>query len=556
MNFKIKLTDGVVHDIPNTKGISRKLLQLAELTPDFQIGNATHYLSDLFGQAELNHLKLGYSAIISTEVGTGKSTAILKIAAAMPGHENIYILSNRKYCLIQLKREYLKMIGMSTSNWNDDAVLGYDTENVTFMTCQKLARKGPCYKFPSESMIVLDEIHYLLNDAVFSSDPMIIQKILHWNKASTKRIYISATMDEVLDEIIQIESKYEDSTNIHDIFRNNEIYKINKTLIDQIYLMESNWEHLCLKFYHYSDIDELATYLNENRTAGKKSLIFIRNKNRGEKLKEKLDDCEMVFSTDDEMPILSKISDRAEYSCGNLISTKVLENGISITDDKVDTIVIDELDPTVFKQFLGRVRNSRTKPRKLTLILPDYSLSELIQMQRQYYERIKEIQTVIKEPEYCMANIQTFFPYVYYDLVHNSPAPNYLALKKFKNLKNYVDARIEEEKINPHAHIHSIQRLLFLPEQIDDKQFLNYDDIATFKKGVTDAYESFENSPKQKADRDALAQALIKVVSNTNQYPKKITGSQLQLEKINDILSYAGIKNTIVFLGEQFGIVN
>lgn len=176
------------------------------------------------------------------------------------------------------------MIGMSTSNWNDDAVLGYDTENVTFMTYQKLARKGPCYKFPSESMIVLDEIHYLLNDAVFSSDPMIIQKILHWNKASTKRIYISATMDEVLDEIIQIESKYEDSTNIHDIFRNNEIYKINKTLIDQIYLMESNWEHLCLKFYHYSDIDELATYLNENRTAGKKSLIFIRNKNRGEKL--------------------------------------------------------------------------------------------------------------------------------------------------------------------------------------------------------------------------------------------------------------------------------
>lgn len=100
------------------------------------------------------------------------------------------------------------------------------------------------------------------------------------------------------------------------------MYKINKTLIDQIYLIENNREHLCLKFYHYSDIDELATYLNQNRTADKKPLVFIRNKNREEKLKEKLDDCEMVFSTDDEIPILSEISNCAEYSCDNLISPR------------------------------------------------------------------------------------------------------------------------------------------------------------------------------------------------------------------------------------------
>lgn len=347
---------------------------------------------------------------------------------------DIYILTNRKYCFTQQKREYLKLMGKSVSDWSDDAVIGYDTGSIKFMTYQKLAKKGSCYKFPKGSIIILDEIHYLLNDSVFSSEPMIIRSILHLNQLSTKRIYISATMDEVLDEIITLESRYNEPMPIESIFRNDKRYQINNTLIDQVYMMESSWEHICFQFYNYSDIDKLAEYLNENSQRGKKSLVFIRNKSRGEKLKEKLTDCEMVFSTDDEMPILSEISDNAAYSCGSLISTKVLENGVSIIDSKVDTIVIDEIDPATFKQFLGRVRNNRINPRKLTVIIPDYNLSELTQLHRQYYEKIKIIQTVINAPEYCMANSQTFAPYVYYDLISKSPVPNYLALKKLTNL--------------------------------------------------------------------------------------------------------------------------
>ena len=555
MNVKIVSENIIIHNMIPAKGISEKLRKLAEITPFFKSGKLKNYLSDLFGQAELDELELGYSAVISTDVGTGKSTAVLKTAAAIHYGTNIYIIMSRRYCLIQQKREYLRFIGKSISDWSDDAVVGYDTGNVKFMTYQKLAKKGGFYKFPKESVIVLDEIHYLFSDAVFSSDPMIIKSILHLNKSSTKRIYISATMDEVLDEIILLESKYAEPMSIESIFRNDERYKINNTFIDQIYIMESSWEHICFKFYNYSDIDKLAEYLNENSYCGKKSLIFIRNKNRGEKLKEKLTDCEMVFSTDDEMPILSEISDNAEYSCGSLISTKVLENGVSITDTKVDTIVIDEIDPIAFKQFLGRVRNNRANPRKLTVIIPDYNFSELMQLHRQYYEKIKVIQEVINNPEYCMANYHMFAPYVYYDLTSKSPVPNYLALKKFTNLYNYTNNLIEEEKVNPHAHIRSIQRLLYLPEVIGDKQFLNYDDMAAFKAGVTAAYEEFIKSPMLKYDRDRLAQLLIRVVSSTNIYPKKITGSQLQLDKINDILACAGIKSEIRSLGESFGLV-
>lgn len=548
--------DIITHKIPATKGISEKLIKLAELTHTYKLGNSQNYLSDLFGQAELDKLEEGHSAIIATDVGTGKSTAILKIAAATHDSTAIYMLSNRKYCLIQHKRDYLKMIGKSVGSWDDDAVAGYDTGHVKFMTYQKLAKNGSCFKFPKGSIIVLDEIHYLLNDAVFSCDPMIIKSILHLNQSSTKRIYISATMDEVLDEIIMLESNFEETMPIESIFQNNERYQINNTLIDQIYMMPSNLEHLRFKFYPYSNIDKLSEYLNEHNKNGKKSLVFIRNKNRGEKLKEKLSDCEMVFSTDDEIPILSEISDHAEYSCGSLISTKILENGVSITDTKVDTIVIDEIDPIAFKQFLGRVRNNRDNPRKLTVIIPDYNLSELTQLYRQYYEKIKMIQKVIESPGYCMANNSLFSPYVYYDLINNAPIPNYLALKKFTNLYQYIGNIIEEENENPHAHIRSIQKLLYLPENIEDKQFLDYDDLAAFKTGVTEAYEAFVGSPMLKYDRDKLTKSLIKIVSDTNIYPKKITVVQLQLDKINDILACAGIKSEIQSLGETFVTVN
>lgn len=549
------VSEGIVeHDIPDNIKLSRKLKNFAELVKDCKVGEPESYLFDYFGQKELENLETGHSAVIASDVGTGKLTAIINTAYAMQG-ENIYILANRCCCIIQLKRKYMELKGKAVSNWCDDSVMECDTGNIKFMTYQKLAQKGSFYKLPENSIVVLDEIHYLLNDAVFSYEPEIIKNIIRANKNRTKRVYISATIDEVLDEIIMLESKRGEPAQIDEIFLNNDKYKINNTLIDQIYLIPNRYEHINLKFYNYSDIDMLADYLNANSKNGEKSLVFVRNKNRGEALKEKLTDSEIVFATENGMPILSEISRNAEYSCSNLLATKVLENGVSIVDNKVSTIVIDEIDPVTFRQFLGRVRNSRVNPRPLTVIIPDYTLSELIQYGRQCYQKINTINYVIKNTDYCMSSFQEYSPYVYYDRDDKAPKVNYLALQKLTNLNNHVKELIDEEKTSPHAYIRSIQRLLFLSETIEDKQFLNYDDMYAFKTGIQTAYDEFVSSPKLKTDRDKLAQDLIKVVSKTNIYPKKVTGNQIQVDKINDILACAGISAKIQSLGESFGLI-
>ena len=63
---------------------------------------------------------------------------------------------------------------------------------------------------------------------VFSYKSKIIKNIIYANKNRTKRVYISATINEVFDEI----------------FLNNDRYKINDTLIDQIYLISNSYEHI------------------------------------------------------------------------------------------------------------------------------------------------------------------------------------------------------------------------------------------------------------------------------------------------------------------------
>lgn len=65
---------------------------------------------------------------------------------------------------------------------------------------------------------------------------------------------------------------------IDEIFINNDRYKINNTLIDQIYLIPNSYEHINLKFYNYYDIDMLVDYLNTNAKMAENHLFLCVTK--------------------------------------------------------------------------------------------------------------------------------------------------------------------------------------------------------------------------------------------------------------------------------------
>lgn len=532
----IRIKNERIKNSPNLASLS--------LDADVTVGSESEYISDYFGLKEIENLPIGGSYVIAASVGSGKTTAMIDTISKLPSNVKAVIVTNRHASLIQIKRDVLRAQGVSLSSWPEDAICSAKTRNIDVTTYQSLAQQEDSPRFSNGTVLILDEIHYLTSDATFSSAPMRIIEMLRANVNNTKRIYISATIDETIPEIRSIE---EFSDKIPDRGSYNQ-----RTRIKRIFYMESNWNHLNIKVYDYSDIDTLVEALNKETENGKKATIFVRNKERRKLMSEKLRDCQFVYSSEEEHELLSDIAISESFSSNSLIATKVLENGVSITDASIDTVVIEEIDPVSFMQFLGRVRTKRNKPRPITIMIPDYKATELKQVIRQCYEKLSIIKRVMDNPDKCMRNYERYAPYIYYS--ETGPKANMLAFNKFCNLFKHVEKLIADEETWSHSHIHYILNMLGLDISLKDSQFLNYDNVAVFKESVNSAYEAFLNSPRFKENRDMLAKELIKIVSETNVYPKKITGSQLQLDKINDILACAGIESSIVSLGEAFGV--
>lgn len=539
----MKISLGGGNNPPEILNYSPNMAELSKWT-EFTVGSEDEYFSEYFGSEELERLEIGRSIIVSAPVGSGKTQALIK--ASIRYSKDVIILTNRSSSCLQIKRDVLKEQGTDVRDWPDTAIDIGKTNHISVMTYQALSQYENYPKFRKETLLIMDEVQYLLNDATFSNIPMQIQNIIRCNLDNTKRIYISATMEEVAPVIYELE-RLDDERLIPSCRP-----LLLHSRIHHLYLMAGSWNHLSFRFYEYADLEKLADTLNQSASENIKSAVFLRSKVRGSLLKEKLNDSQFVYSSEEEQEELNAIVLNERFDSNCLISTKVMENGVSIHDDNIGIIVIEEIDPVSFVQFLGRVRVKRRNPRHLVVMIPDYTASELRMVSRQCYETLKVIHHVMESPEVCMKHYERYAPFVYYS--NYGPRANTLAHKKISLLKNHIDTLIEDNE--PHSHIRFILRLLGLPETIEDCQFLNYDDISVFKDGVQAAYQKFAASPMLKENRDTLAKELIQVVKKTKCYKKKITGSQLQLDTINDILAHAGIISGIHSLGEAYALTD
>lgn len=310
------------------------------------------WVSEVIGE-DYNNWYPGEIVTIQAQTGTGKTYFITGgkdkegLIDRLNPFERIIYICNRVELKRQLKKDLLikfkKDIPKLENGELDISKLDKITqiENVVITSYHAIAegeldnqylntKKG----LDDFKYIICDECHFFLTDADFYNKSYLAFNQLIENKHNNSiKIFISATMDEMLP-IIQ--KRYH--SKVHE------------------YTTGIDYSYLNVKYFNKIS---LISKLIKNDQSEDKWMIFVTSKKHGTTLQRELDNCGIsstfIYSgsktKDGKM-----ITNTGKFESKVLISTKCLDNGVNIVDEKVKNMVVMAFDKTTFIQEIGRRR--------------------------------------------------------------------------------------------------------------------------------------------------------------------------------------------------------
>lgn len=205
--------------------------------------------------------------------------------------------------------------------------------------------------------------------------------------------------------------------------------------------------------------------------------------------------------------ILPKLQRMRNFSDKNLITTKVAENGISLHDDELNLIVVETLDLITLQQVIGRARVNRKKPRKITVLIPDYSYTDIGNAIVSISGQLKKANEAAANPDNALEYAAEYPALIYYDGKVKKPVVNSMAIKSLEYQLSFLKA-LREEKEAPHAFAQKVLEAYDKSTVITDDMFLSYDRIKNFKSKVSSAFDEYMDSEKNAEALDKLKAAL------------------------------------------------
>ena len=429
---------------------------------------------DKISGKDVDKLEYGESVCIFSSTGSGKTNAVEQIVFTLEKQVKTIILTNRRACKIQLIKDFLKKYGIKEIPEELMDKLRIN-ENIEVMTYQDFVKKKHRYH-GKKLLLVCDECQCFAEDSTFSVYPQQMTNFLKGNLDNTKRIYLTATPDDILPMIWDIEALSDKKLypltkdNFRDFLRNMPV--ADDTRIGHTYIMKSDWSYLTFKAYAPDKKDDLIEYINKFCSDGKKALVFINNIAGGSDLKEQLVNCQHIYSNEDKKAELHEIAINEKFTSETLITTKVAENGLSLHDEKLSLIVAETYDPITLQQIIGRARVSRKNPREITVLIPDYSLSNLGSIEGRLYMQLKEFQKAIENPDFAMQYLPQPNPYIYYDAILKKPVVNYIGYNQIQKQIDFIQSLKESEQEEPHTFIRKILSIYGKNTDNIDEMFL------------------------------------------------------------------------------------
>ncbi|MCI8615309.1 MAG: DEAD/DEAH box helicase family protein [Lachnospiraceae bacterium] len=315
------------------------------------------YLSELIEEEYMEWE--GKKILISAPTGMGKTTFIIQVLLLCFRRKRgkILILCNR----ILLRTQYWSSLLGQFENYREIE------QCVTVMTYQQLEEKVKNTSsidglLRDYNTIVCDECHFFYTDSGYNNygTYVLLQAIACAGAAKTM-IFMSATMEEVKPLIEQTLRNC--MTILSRTGRNLEISDTHREILYYDYSELADYER-----FHCICVPDLKTVCGLLAESPKKSVIFIDNKEKGIELMELLIKTQKV----DRRQIAVLNADNIDHESNKelirnltishklipriLITTSVLDNGISIHDSDVGNVLIQTESKCSFLQMLGRVR--------------------------------------------------------------------------------------------------------------------------------------------------------------------------------------------------------
>lgn len=382
---------------------------------------------------------------IESPTGTGKSSFILDklFPFAAESNYNILYLANRSALNQQIKNAVARKLEVKGKIKKDEATF-YLPESfccLTVINYQAISLDSTALEtFLSDyAYIVFDEAHFFVEDSLFNAKTGLLLKSVLDASPDAVWIFLSAALDGSEELLLAAADKIQPN-NLIDA-------NLNKLVLrDHRIVYKNNYQSAVYTPSFFRGIDDLMPVIN--RTVGEKWLIFVSSIQRGKALQQRIKKetgRKAVFlSSENKADKRWKtLSTEERYDEDVLITTKVLDNGVNISDKGVRHIVIPFCDQTEFMQMLGRRRTAEGERVCLYVEVPTIqkvnTLRHGVETKRNAINGVKRCAPnrrnalLAKMWEAGRKDINSLF---YIDKGGNL-VPNFLAEKKLKQLSDF-----------------------------------------------------------------------------------------------------------------------
>lgn len=323
---------------------------------------------------------------ITAPTGTGKSYFVLHVLLryAWQNGRRILYLVNRKILREQLKAELREIsysfmsYGMPIENYIDIYTYQEIESALKFGIQDPLnLQRGNSYYY-----VIYDECHYFYADADFNTSSIeSFNYLTVCFETKATQIFMSATMEKMRGIIRERVEKTLRETTTNNGVGVMRVWRHDLRRFE--YKIPINYDYIDL--YYFEKFDEIPGIIADASTAKKKWLIFVDSIDRGKKLKKELlkltkDDMQyngseeklyteedMIFidaryeSDDESKGSVEELKEKKSISKSIIITTSVMDNGISFEDKELRNIIIMADTQEEFIQMLGRKRQDGKK---------------------------------------------------------------------------------------------------------------------------------------------------------------------------------------------------